>query len=180
LAPNTRFVTGCGHIDPIKGTDLFVEMAGMLGSANDVPLAFIWIGGIADRKYAARVQSSAAKSVIFVGEVEDPSLYFAASEVVVVTSRVESFSRVALEAGALGRPVLAFAAARGPADLLPPECLVTDLSATAMAASISSLLASPASACQLGAALRIRIEEGYLAQPWIDRLLKRIAAMSHD
>ena len=67
----------------------------------------------------------------FVGETEDCARYFAASEIVTVTSRVESFSRVALEAGALGRPVLCFAAARGPADLVAADSLVGELSAAA-------------------------------------------------
>jgi glycosyltransferase involved in cell wall biosynthesis len=111
----------------------------------------------------------------FTGEVPDPALYFAASEVVAVTSRVESFSRVALEAAALGRPVLAYAAARGPADLLPPEALITKLDAAAMAAAVTGVLADPEGSRRRGEALRRRVAVGFLAEQWIGRLLAAVA-----
>jgi glycosyltransferase involved in cell wall biosynthesis len=114
----------------------------------------------------------------FIGEVPDPALYFAASEVVVVTSRVESFSRVALEAAALGRPVLAFAAARGPADLLPPDALITELSAEAMAAAVTAALADPAGSRRQGESLRRRVAGEFLAAQWIGRLLAAVEEVS--
>jgi glycosyltransferase involved in cell wall biosynthesis len=178
LAPEARLVTGCGHIDPLKGTDLFVEMASRLRAEGGPPVAFAWLGGAIDRDFAARVQAAGNSVVHFVGEVTDPALYFSASEIVVVSSRVESFSRVALEAGALGRPVLAFAAARGPADLLARAELVPELSAEAMAAAVNEWLASPGQAEAAGAALRERIAQRFLAEHWIGELLARITEVS--
>lgn len=180
LAPGARLVTGCGHIDPIKGTDLFVAMATLLARDGGPPVAFAWLGGTADHGFTARVRTAAGLSVHFVGEVAEPSLYFAASEVVVVTSRVESFSRVALEAAALGRPVLAFAAARGPADLLPAECLISELSELAMAPAVRALLDAPEQAQRLGAVLRQRVAENFLVSRWIGPLLARLSTISHD
>jgi glycosyltransferase involved in cell wall biosynthesis len=80
-----------------------------------------------------------------------------------------------LEAAALGRPVLAYAAARGPADLLPAEALITELSAEAMAAAVTSVLADPAGSRRQGEALRRCVAGGFLAEHWIGRLLDVVA-----
>lgn len=178
LAPEARLVTACGHIDPFKGTDLYVEMAARVRAGSGPQVVFAWLGGVIDRDFATRVQRASGGMVHFVGEVPDPASYFAASELVVVTSRVESFSRVALEAGALGRPVLAFAAARGPADLLTAAELVAEPSAEAMAAAVERWLAAPAQAEAAGAALRERVAGNFLAEHWVEKLLTRIAEVS--
>jgi len=175
LAPETRIITGCGHIDPLKGTDLFVDVVNQVAASTAEPLTGLWLGGDIDRVFAQQVRSKAGGCMRFIGEVPNPAMYFAASEVVTVTSRVESFSRVALEAAALGRPVLAYAAARGPADLLPPEALITELSAAAMAAAVTGVLADPAGSQRRGEALRRRVAEGFLAEQWIGRLLAAVA-----
>jgi glycosyltransferase involved in cell wall biosynthesis len=175
LAPETRLITGCGHIDPLKGTDLFVDVVKQVAASTAEPVAGVWLGGDIDRHFAQKVRSAAGGCMHFTGEVPDPALYFAASEVVAVTSRVESFSRVALEAAALGRPVLAYAAARGPADLLPAEALITELSAEAMAAAVTSVLADPAGSRRQGEALRRCVAGGFLAEHWIGRLLDVVA-----
>lgn len=180
LAPDVRLVTGCGHIDPLKGTDLFVEVAARVKAGGGPPVAFAWLGGVIDRDFAARVQAAAGGAMFFVGEVVDTEIYFAASDVVAVTSRVESFSRVALEAGALGRPVLAFSAARGPADLLPSEALVPELGAAAMASAVTGLLADQEQAQRLGAALRQRVADDFLADRWIGPLLVRLREVRHE
>ena len=171
IAAGTRLIVGCGHLAPIKGTEIFVTVAQQVSAAVGGGLMFLWIGGDTDRDFAEEVRRAAGAAVRFVGEVDDPSLYFAASEMLLVTSRLESFSRVALEAGALGRPVLAFTEARGPRDLLPEELLVNETSAAAMAAAVISLLTRPADAQRLGEALRARIAKEFLAEKWIGELL---------
>ncbi len=175
LAPETRLITGCGHIDPLKGTDLFVDAVKQVAASTNEPVAGVWLGGDIDRHFAQRVRSAAGGCMHFIGEVPDAALYFAASEVVAVTSRVESFSRVALEAAALGRPVLAYAAARGPADLLPAEALISELSAEAMATAVARVLADPAGARRQGESLRRCVAGGFLAKHWIGRLLDAVA-----
>ena len=175
FAPETRLITGCGHIDPLKGTDLFVDAVKQVAASTTDPVAGVWLGGDIDRYFAQRVRSAAGGCMHFIGEVPDAALYFAASEVVAVTSRVESFSRVALEAAALGRPVLAYAAARGPADLLPAEALISELSAKAMATAVTRVLADPAGARRQGESLRRCVAEGFLAKHWIGRLLDAMA-----
>ena len=102
FAPETRLITGCGHIDPLKGTDLFVDAVKQVAASTNEPVAGVWLGGDIDRYFAQRVRSAAGGCMHFIGEVPDAALYFAASEVVAVTSRVESFSRVAWDGGARG------------------------------------------------------------------------------
>lgn len=178
LAAATRIVLGCGHVDPLKGTDLFVAMITQL-TTQGTPVIGVWLGGDIDRHYARRVRQTAVSQVRFVGEVTDPELYYAASDLVTITSRVESFSRVALEAGALGRPVLAFAEARGPADLLPDVALVPEMTGAAMAAAAARLLKDEAAAGLLGQELRNRIATGYLAKHWTEHLLRMTAEVRH-
>ncbi len=175
LPPGTRLVTACGHIDWVKGPDLFVEMAAIL-SRQISPVAFVWLGGDGDRVLGRRVRFDVLRRrlgnrVRFCGPVSSPQRYLAASNVVTVTSRVESFSRVALEAGALGRPVLGFAAARGPADLIPADSLVGELSAAAMAAAVKDLLDHPAEAERRGRRLRERIATDFMASKWTGEIL---------
>lgn len=178
LPADTRIVTGCGHLDPVKGTDVFADMIGHLAQVATGPVAGVWIGDDIDRDFATKVRAQASARLRFVGAVTDPLPWFAGSDVITVPSRAESFGRVALEAAALGRPVLAFAAARGPAELLPPDALVHDTSAAALAAAIAELLAEPERAQRLGATLRQRVANGFLADTCIPRLLAVIAEVS--
>ena len=184
LPPGTRLITACGHIDWLKGPDLFVEMAGLLAHQIMPPVAFLWLGGDSDPALARRVRAEARRKNLghlmrFGGAVRDPELYFAASEIVAVTSRVESFSRVALEAGALGRPVLCFAAARGPADLLDAESMVAELNASAMAAAVADLLNHPEEARRRGRRLRERIAAEFMAGKWIGEILATVETLLH-
>lgn len=174
LPAGARLVVGCGHLDGLKGTDLFVEMATQLAASGGVPVAFVWVGGVIDRAFAARVRAGAGSAVRWAGEVLDAAPYLAAADVVAVTSRVESFSRVALEAAALGRPVVAYAAARGPADLLEPADLVPEMTADGMARAVSALLADPGRAEATGTRLRATVASRFLAQHWIGPLLAAI------
>lgn len=175
LLPGTRIVTGCGYLDPVKGTDIFVAMVDRLANEVAGPVVGIWIGGDADREFAADVRQRARGRVHFVGEVADPTPWFAGSDVVAVTSRVESFSRVALESAALGRPVVAFTAARGPADLLPGEALVLEQTPEAIAVKVKELLEDRVGADRLGANLRERVAAGFLADTCVPRILAAIA-----
>lgn len=182
LPDGAQLVTGCGHIDPLKGTDRFVEMAAACSAQAPRPLVFVWIGGEADADFGARLRREVrarglADCVRFIGAVPDAGVFFAASDVVTVTSRVESFSRVALEAGALGRPVLAYVEARGPADLLAAEQLVPEATGLAMAEAVSACLAAPEKAREQGIALRRRIAAEFLAEKWIGEIRSAVQGL---
>jgi glycosyltransferase involved in cell wall biosynthesis len=179
-----RVVLGCGHIDPIKGPDRFVELARTLAPRfRDV--VFVWLGGEIDTAFAAKVRAAAQAGgggsiVQFVGAVADPQDFFAASDVITVMSRLESFSRVALEAGALGRPVFAFASARGPVDLLPEAGLVAGDTVDEMAVAVAECLSHPAAGARLGSELRERIGAEFIADKWIPAILATVEGLKHD
>jgi glycosyltransferase involved in cell wall biosynthesis len=181
LSPGAKLIVGCGHIDWVKGTDIFVDAANVMHQRENSPV-FVWLGGNTHRRFARRARARCAKPqlVHFVGDVSDPASYFAASDAVLVTSRAESFSRVALEAGALGRPVLAFASARGPADLLAPDCLVPETSGAAMAAALRELLTNPDEAQRQGVRLRERITVEFLSARWVPEILAIMEAPPND
>jgi glycosyltransferase involved in cell wall biosynthesis len=80
---------------------------------------------------------------------------------------VESFSLVALEAAALGRPVVGFSGARGLTGVLggEPGLLVPEFDPAAMATVIYGLLREPPAALAVGRRLRRRVEAEFLAGP---------------
>lgn len=178
LADGTALVLGCGHIHPIKGTDLFVDLAARLGQRGAREVCCVWLGGETDRRFAAELRREVArrglaKVVRFLGAVDDVTAWLAAADVVAVTSREESFSLVALEAAAAGRPVVGFAAARGLEVLLgeTPDLLVDDFTAAAMAQRIEALLVDEAQARRIGGRLRARVADDFLASRRIPEIL---------
>lgn len=175
----TQVIVGCGHIDWLKGPDLFVEMAAACARLTSQKRLFLWLGGVSDARFARKlrrlVRRRGLENVVrFVGEVENSAPWFAASDVVAVTSRIESFSLVALEAGALGRPVVGFAKARGLSSVLGEGAglLVPEFDPSAMAAVVNELLLDPTRGDREGRRLRARIEAGFMAGPRIEAILK--------
>ncbi len=178
LPAEASIVTGCGHIDRLKGTDLFVEMASSLAKKMDREILFTWIGGETDPFFAWRVRRLVRRRgleprIKFIGAVGNAGAWFAASDVVAVTSRVESFSLVALEAAAAGRPVVGFAGARGLASVLAdePALLIPDFDASLMASTIDDLLRNRPHARALGLRLRSKVAAEFLAGPRIADIL---------
>ncbi|HWA86495.1 MAG TPA: glycosyltransferase family 4 protein [Opitutus sp.] len=192
LSRETRLITGCGHIDWLKGPDLFVEFAEKVIGRTCVPVAFLWIGGDTDRRFAAGVRRAVQRrglqhAVRFLGPDPDPGRIFGASDIVAVTSRVESFSLVALEAAARGRPVLGFAAARGLQEVLANEkgLIAVGLDVGAMATAAARLLADPEEASRVGGRLRERVAAEFLARRRIPEILsvtdrRRARRRDHD
>jgi|GEM_PF-1232877 len=178
IAPEALVVTGCGHIDWLKGTDLFVETAARLSGMTAKNILYNWIGGETDAYFAWKVRRLVRRrgledKVCFIGPVRNPGAWFAASDVVAVTSRVESFSLVALEAAAAGRPVVGFSGARGLVSLLGDESsmLVPDYNPAALASVVHELLRDSARAQALGQRLRGKVATEFLAGPRIAALL---------
>jgi D-inositol-3-phosphate glycosyltransferase len=114
-----------------------------------------------------------AEVIRFVGYVADPQPWYAASDAVAVTSRSESFSLVALEAAAVGRPVVGFAGARGLGGVLgdAPELLAPDHDPHAMAALLRPLLLNRERAHALGQRLRARAAAEFVAKSCVEKIL---------
>jgi glycosyltransferase involved in cell wall biosynthesis len=99
-------------------------------------------------------------------------------DLVLLPSRMEGFSQALLEGMALGKPVLASAAA-GNLDLIHDGvdgCLVPPLDPAAWAAAIDRLLGDPSLCERLGTAARATARECYS----LDRTVERTAAVYRD
>jgi glycosyltransferase involved in cell wall biosynthesis len=92
-------------------------------------------------------------------------------ELVLLPSRIEGLSQALLEAMALGKPVIASAAA-GNVDLITDGrdgCLVEPLDPAAWARAIDEMLNDPAAANRLGAAARVTARETYSIRHTVER-----------
>jgi glycosyltransferase involved in cell wall biosynthesis len=94
-----------GRLARQKGQDLLVQAWPAV--RDRVPGARLVLVGEGPERTA--LQGSAGPGVELVGATEDPSLWYAAADVVAMPSRWEGMALVALEAMACGRPVVATA-----------------------------------------------------------------------
>jgi glycosyltransferase involved in cell wall biosynthesis len=151
----TRFVVGgCGISRPEKGIDLFLDLAdALLDVRDDVTLR--WVGAaVKDLRSAglARRADRHGGRVQFISPVEDVEPFYRSLDVFVLTSRLDPYPLVMIEAAANELPLVAFSGSGGADDFLAKagQPLVAGWSATAMANVISALLDDPATRFRLG------------------------------
>jgi len=108
VAPDSYLLSVVGAVCRRKGqrdlAEAFLALPADLRSKTHVYI----VGAIAEPDYAAELKNLAAGSsrVLLTGHVEDPFLYYAASDVSICTSRIESAPRVLLEAMACALPII--------------------------------------------------------------------------
>jgi len=144
--PDTLII-GAGSLIPRKGPDLFVEAAKTALDRHDGAgrLVFAWLGdGEMMQNLKHTVHEAGIESdVLFPGVKARPYAYFRRASAVLITSREDPYPRVAIEAGMLGVPVLAFADGGGAADLVrnyEAGHLIADFDAKAMGRDVSALV----------------------------------------
>jgi glycosyltransferase involved in cell wall biosynthesis len=108
-------ITNLGYADMRKGYDLFVSLADYF-AANGIPGEFVWIGNV-DPSLKEWVKPAGAnfKHVSFTDDVYG---HLRRADVFFLTSREDPFPTVALEALAVGVPVVCYAGTGGIADLV--------------------------------------------------------------
>jgi glycosyltransferase involved in cell wall biosynthesis len=123
--PDGKVIAFSGKLTQAKGADIFMVLAEHL-SRKDDKLFFIVVGSgpQEERMKDMAKRSGIEKRVIFAGERsrEDALMCVKASDVLVVTSRIEGFGLSALEAAAMGVPVAAMPAGALPEVLSPLSC----------------------------------------------------------
>ncbi|MEM7147766.1 MAG: glycosyltransferase family 4 protein [Verrucomicrobiota bacterium] len=117
-------VGGSGVASWRKGADLFVQMAA--ASAREAAeggrvLRYVWIGNLEKSPELRQIEHDLdrlgiGRHVIFTGELENPFPYVNALDLFCLPSREDPFPLVMLEAGALGKPTLAFGGSGGAAE----------------------------------------------------------------
>jgi len=171
-----RIILFVGRLNAIKGPDLlldaFLVRARSLGSAR---LVFVGPDGGMRASLEERVRSNSGRDrVVFAGWLggADKVAAYRAADLVVVPSRQEAMSLVALEAGACAKPVLLTdrcgfdeAAASGGARLVPPD-------ANAIGAALAELL-------ERGALVRMgeRLRQLVLSEYTWEAAVRRYAAL---
>lgn len=101
-----------GSVNPGKGTEMFIELAGLV--AEVVPAVEFWIVGPTHDtqvKYRVRLEKlieekELSSRVHFFGAVSEPASALAAADIVVCTSRFESGPMVVWEAMSMAKPIV--------------------------------------------------------------------------
>jgi glycosyltransferase involved in cell wall biosynthesis len=183
LGPGTRVVTMLGGVSRAKGTLPFVRAAALVRQA--VPDTTFVIAGRSpragarspiravikrllradayDREVVAAVAAQGHDGARFVGEQDDVPQLLAASDVVTFPSTVPHFARPIIEAGAMGKPVVA-SRLGGPLELVEDGAtgvLVPPDDVEALATALVELLRDPARRARMGEAGYQRVRERF-------------------
>jgi len=156
--PGEPIITYIGRLSPEKGVHVLVQA--MADVVRDVPKAKLRLVGVAsDGEYLQLLRSLIYKydlnsSIFFwggVAETDLPSIY-QSTQIVAIPSIHESFGRVAIEAMAAGRPVVASAIEGLEEVVKADECgvLVPVNDPSQLAAAVVDLLLQPLQAVEIG------------------------------
>jgi glycosyltransferase involved in cell wall biosynthesis len=164
LTADTFVVGAFGWVGETKGTDRFVEVARHIvaGLPQNTAIRFLWVGGSTDRRRTELVTSTRGSGLDGLLELVAPTdevhSYYRACDVVLVTSREEPLSLVALEAAAAARPVLCFTDSTGPMELSRTHVTIPCRDEEAMAQLVLELMADRDRRIRLGeqASLSVR------------------------
>jgi len=123
---NAVVVVGCGTIEIRKGVDLFVSAAAALKKRfPSVNFRFVWVGKEMEherfysRYLALQVNRRGLDAnVKFLGEVNSVGQVYAMADVFLLSSRLDPFPNVAIDAMLAGLPVICFRNASGVAEML--------------------------------------------------------------
>ncbi|RMH36373.1 MAG: glycosyltransferase family 1 protein [Gammaproteobacteria bacterium] len=98
-----------GGLRPVKGHDFFLEAATIVANQNpDCEFVISGSGTSAYRDYLERQVNRLGLSdkVVFTGRMETMNVFYSACDVICIPSKSESFGRTAIEAMAMGIPVI--------------------------------------------------------------------------
>ncbi len=121
---NRVVVIGCGTIELRKGVDLFISVAAAL--QKRLPshrFRFVWVGkgmdDICSRFLTAQVNCSGLQNTVtFLGEVNSLEPVYAMADIFLLSSRLDPFPNVAIDAMLAGLPVVCFSNGSGVAEIL--------------------------------------------------------------
>jgi L-malate glycosyltransferase len=160
IAEDATVVSAIGSLIPRKGLDVLLRAFALLGPARNVELLIVGDGPeqVNLERLAAELGIQARSR--FLGYCDDPAEICAASDVLALASRMESFGLVLAEAGYCGLPVVATAVGGIPEVvedgatglLVPPE------DPPALAAALARLIDDPGYRERLGGAGKTRVE----------------------
>ncbi|MBU4556712.1 MAG: glycosyltransferase family 4 protein [Actinobacteria bacterium] len=170
-AGNGPLVVCVARLEPVKGVEFFVRAAAMLADSHpQARFAIVGVGSQESRLREIAVAAGLQSRLAFLGDVARVEPLLAAATVVVMPSLSEALGLVALEAGALSRPVVA-SSVGGLVEVIDDGetgLLVPAADPSALAQAIGTLLAQPDLVRRLGAAARVRVSGHYTLERMID------------
>lgn len=117
-----RIILGAGYVQIRKGVDIFVQTAAFVRDRHDEDVRFIWVGSgyrpEADIAYSVWVRETVmrlnlAHTVCFLPEQSDLEPLFRVCDVFFLSSRLDPFPNVVIDAAVHGKPVVCFENATG-------------------------------------------------------------------
>ena len=126
LPHDSILVLGCGTRDHRKGFDLFLEIA-KSNKLKHSRYVFLWIGGDDNDSYQSFTNEthlnrisfdSNSPKIIIPGSRKDPSIYFSAADIFLLTSRMDPFPCVIHESMAAKTPIICFEGLSGAPEAL--------------------------------------------------------------
>ena len=178
LAPNARLIINVGYADLRKGIDRFIATA-IAVCAQRPNVYFFWVGAPAPETQwhlPDVAQAGLAGRIRLIGHVEDVSRWYAASDLVFLTSREDPFPSVVMEALAVGLPVVGYQGTGGCDALIARHGrLVNAANPMAAIRAIGELLNLAPAIAEAGAlARREEIRRDFQFDSYCFRLLQRL------
>jgi glycosyltransferase involved in cell wall biosynthesis len=182
-------VAACGSFDWRKASDLFVQVAArVIADTRSEPVYFMWIGVPSDPAFGTIAWSTrrqfdfdarslgVAERMILVPPVPDAAPYVGAADVFLLPSREDPFPLAAIEAAALGKPIVCFDSA-GTAEMIGEGAgtVIPYLDVPAMSAAVQSYLEDPEARRSAGALAAERA-----AEYEVSKIMPRVLAAVSD
>ncbi len=167
--------------DHVKGVDVLVRaLPEVVRSYPDAGLTIVGDGGDLEPNRELAAELGVSQHVEFVGLIPFAAPYIAGADLIILPSRREGLPVVALEALAVGRPVVATDVGGTSTVIVEGETgwLVPPEDSRALAAAIVDCLADPAEAKRRAAAGRNRVEERFGSEPMLDKVEGHLRQLS--
>ncbi len=119
LDENVNYIISVGRLIPLKrNKDLLLAFSNVDNQLENTKLLFLGDGDLRSALIEYSEELGIKDKVIFLGNVNNPFYYLKRSKLFVMTSEIEGFPNVLIEAMACGIPVISSNCKSGPAEIL--------------------------------------------------------------
>jgi len=120
---NAFHIGGSGTVHWRKGSDLFIQVARYINTRYpEKKIKYTWVGGISEKEKIIMEEDLRKMKlehvVSFVGQQQNPELYYNNFDLFLMTSREDPFPLVCIELGQLGKPIICFEGATGSEEII--------------------------------------------------------------